>query len=754
MIYRQSKVSVDDSDARILEREAKTYRDELRSTDGILDRLEYSFDTRELRTRGMDARRIDQMEHELFDRLAKSKDGFKLAPSKISRIYQSPMKTASICFVRIRLPGTDAGDTKLPGLTLASSISIEEIKTAASSGLLWPFVYFFAVSFCFGMLGLWVAWYFTQPLAQMTWAANELSKRVSSEDSMVDLILTPINLPTNRKDEVGELARAFSEMSQQVAQSKIELSHRVKERTQELELTNHKLQEQRDKAELADKAKTGFLATVSHEMKTPLHWLNGYASQLRKTNLTDRQERCVSKLFDGIDLLKGLIGDVLDYQKILLGGMTIELESVDLASFAAQLGESMESRASDRNNKLIVECYVKEGFVTDPRRLTQILLNLMGNAFKFTENGEVRLRITSQGGYIQFDVSDTGVGIPEEHLKNLFTPFEKRGAKQGNHDGTGLGLVICRELSRLMGGEVWVKSELGKGTTFSVVLPADLKSGVPAESGPGWKAFGGNLFNNAREGLRRVLIIDDDPHSTDILTEELKAANYSITSVEDGPTGIQRAKELQPDLITLDIVMPGMDGWEVLRQLKLDPATSEIPVVLVTVMGDTRKGLALGASGYLSKPFQPEELKSVLGRALGNQFGEVLIVDDDLMSREIARDALQSTGMKIVEAGDGEEALKRIAERMPDALLLDLNMPRMNGFELLEQLRVRQLIGSMKIIIVSGRHLTIEERTSLAGNVAGFLDKSDWSEQELRLELRRQLKKSMTLAGLIESRKE
>ncbi len=758
MVYRASKLQIDERQVDLgkVDAIARAMRDEYRVHDGDLRRLEFLKKERELRIRASSIQEIAGMQREFMDRVGSQERA--LSPNNLRSMYDATMKTASICFVHVALPGTTMEDhvrnRELPEMTLASAVTIEEIKQVASASLYWPLVSAHCLFLAIGLLGAWGAWHFTQPLVRITQAAYELSRRVATEHSSTSADFHPIPLPVKRKDEIGALARAFSQMSKTVTESNDELSRRVKERTRDLERINDELLAQRDKAELADKAKTGFLATVSHEMKTPLHWLNGYAGQLRRTPLSDRQATCVNKLFDGIELLKGLIDDVLDYQKILLGGMAIELESIELAPFCKKLGESMETRAQERNNKLTVECDVAESFVTDPRRLGQILMNLLSNAVKFTENGEIRLKVTAQQSQgenppcVRLDVSDTGIGISEEHLRNLFRPFEKRGSKQGNQDGTGLGLVICRELSRLLQGEVSVTSEVGRGTTFSVVLPRIQDTDGPV--GDGWQAFEGKLFQHARETTKRVLIIDDDHNSTEILTDELRSAGYDIVTAEDGESGIQRAVQLRPDLITLDVLMPKMNGWEVLKQLKGDPRTQDIPVVLVTIVSDKRTGFALGASGYLSKPFQPEELRQVLEQVLGDHRGQVLVVDDDAFSRDLARDALHLSGLTIVEAKDGEEALERIAEHVPDAMLLDLNMPTMNGFELLDQLRIRDLIGAIKIIVVSGRQLTPTDRELLEGNVAGFLDKSAWDEHQLRQELRRQLQNTMTNAGTAE----
>lgn len=736
----------------------------------------------ELRIRGETLEEIAKTQADLLSAWTVEHDA---AVPSLDVAYQSPMSDVALCMVGIDFPRTGATEDGAakgianPDFALINAISIAEIKKAAVSQLEGPALWLILGTLVICVLGVGYAWYVTQPLTAMTLAAEELTSRVrnQADGDVEEVNVNDVSLPVTRRDEVGALARAFAEMSEQVIASNSELNDRVGRRTSELETskqkleeyvatlqrTSHELQEQRDRAKLADKAKTGFLATVSHEMKTPLHWLNGYAGRLRKTELDGRQERCVDKIYEGIDQLTHLIGDVLDYQKILLGGMSVELETIVPAKFGATIVESMGSRAEERGNRLSfqTQCDVDE-FVTDPHRLNQILGNLISNACKFTENGQIVLDLSVRPSTedaserLVFTLTDTGVGIPPDHLNNLFTPFEKRKAKQGNNDGTGLGLVICRELARLLGGDVAVESELGVGTTFTVSLPTGLNPDASAIKPVGTSRASdefdtGALFQGRQPRKPLVLIIDDDQRSTDLLSEELESANCRVISARSGESGIEQALMVRPDLIALDIVMPGMDGWEVLERLKDDARTKDIPVILVTIVSDSRKGLTLGADGYLTKPFEADELKRVMREVLGSHTGSVLIVDDDANSRELARDALDESTLNISEATNGEEALELIIDNVPDAVLLDLNMPRMDGFQLIEQLRMRDLLAQTKIIVVSGRELSVDERSNLSDAVISFFDKAALDEQQLKTEIRRLLKKTLPTAAASKS---
>ncbi|MGI9473161.1 MAG: response regulator [Rubripirellula sp.] len=786
--YRQIKIRMDDSDRLDrFEQFIKTRRDELRAADQkrqVLARIDWliSGDSHlgMLRLRGATESEVDQLQKDI---LAEWSHEVGSGPLKPEKDYGLKLDNFAICMVGIRFPSQNLDrNSSDPDMTLANAISVDEICMAATSRLRDTARGLLILAFCFCILGGCFAWYVTKPLMAMTEAAQELTHRVQREPNgnTDDPSDGSISLPVGRKDEVGALARAFSEMSDQVIASNSELNARVERRTQALAVSNSELgekkaeleqkqvrleqlvetlqhtsselQEQRDRAELADKAKTGFLATVSHEMKTPLHHINGFAGRLRRGALDDRQSICVERIFEAIRQLKHLIGDVLDYQKILLGGMSVELESIDLTAFCKKVVASMSGHTEERGNQLTLvdECNLTD-FVTDPRRLEQILCNLLTNASKFTQNGEIRLSVTRNDGdspgEVVFEVKDSGVGIPPEHLSKLFTPFEKRKARQGNNDGTGLGLVICKELSRLMGGAISVESEVGVGTTFRVSLPrglsADNELQVAVNVGDEAVFDSACVFQGASEDQPSVLIIDDDPRSTELLREELEAANCRVVTANCGLEGIEQAQRLQPDLIALDIVMPGMDGWAVMDDLKKNDSTKDIPIILVTIVSDSRRGLTLGADGYLSKPFEPDELRNVMKRVLGWHEGSVLIVDDDSASRDIARNAFHETNITITEAANGEEALEQIIDHPPDAILLDLVMPKMDGFELVEQLRSRDLLSKSKIVVVSGHELSNSERALLSDAVVSFFDKSALDGLELKGEIRRLLCKSL-----------
>ena len=798
--YRQLKIAFDDQDvARGFKEFMVNVRNRYRNGDMGIKRAEWlrMDETQgELRIRANSPEQVDAIQRDVFAgwRAHAASEDFpeaaEIMPKKREIDYQADMGRFAVCMVGMSYPsrrladggndsrsdeakesGPDGAQESGPDFTLAMATSVTEIQKAATSHLKRPALFLGLMTSVFCLLGLVYAWHVTEPLMAMTHAAQHLTKRVSGDTDDGSDTLTEEevpSLPESRKDEVGALARAFSELSKQVIASNNELNARVEHRTEQLaaskqkleqyvttlQQTSRELQEQRDRAELADKAKSGFLATVSHEMKTPLHHLKGYAKRLRRGSLDDRQELCVDRIFEAIDKLNHLIGDVLDYQKILLGGMSIELETVNPFEACERIIETMNGRAEERGNRLTLDyrCDIAE-FVTDPRRLEQVLSNLLTNACKFTDAGEICLSVSSEDAIddqpeiLCFEVKDTGVGIPPEHLRSLFTPFEKRKAKQGNNDGTGLGLVICRELSRLLGGDVSVTSEVGVGTSFVVRLPADLSLDAEAgeEKQPSQfdtdRIFGGT--DSDVQGLT-VLIVDDDPRSTELLAEELEAAHCRVVTASSGEVGLDRARLINPDLIMLDIVMPGMDGWEVLERLKSDTKTKDIPVILVSIIGDSRKGLMLGADGYLTKPFAPRELRRVLQQVLGWNDGSVLVVDDDANSRELVREWLGPTGYTITEAAHGEEALEQIIDQPPDAILLDLVMPKMDGFELIEQLRSRDLLSKSKIIVVSGRELSQQDRDGLSDSVVSFLDKAALEEQQLKLEIRKLLKKSMS----------
>jgi len=469
-------------------------------------------------------------------------------------------------------------------------------------------------------------------------------------------------------------------------------------------------------AEAANSAKSQFLASMSHELRTPLNAIIGYSEMLQE----DAEERGepaavpdLQKIHSAGKHLLTLINDVLDLSKIEAGKMQLHLETFDVAPLVQQVAATIQPLVERNANRLELQCDPGIGAMrSDTTRLRQILLNLLSNACKFTDHGRITLDVERAADDVVFRVRDSGIGMTPEQLGRLFQAFSQAEASTAaRYGGTGLGLAITRRLCQLMGGEIAVESQAGAGSTFTVRLPA----AGPVEQLP--RAAPESLPEDAAQA-GTVLVIDDDAAARDLVMRHLEKHGLRAVGVGDGPAGIEAARKRRPDAITLDIVMPGMDGWAVLAALKSDPTTAEIPVIMLSVVDEHHLGFALGAADYLTKPVERDHLIRVLRKhgKLGSR-RRVLVVEDDALTRQLLCRALESEGCEVVEAEHGRAALDRMAAGVPDLVLLDLMMPEMNGFEFLEAMREREVWRAVPVAVITAKELTDEERRRLNGGV-------------------------------------
>jgi adenylate cyclase len=364
-------------------------------------------------------------------------------------------------------------------------------------------------------------------------------------------------------------------------------------------------------------------------------------------------------------------------------------------------------------------------------RLRQILLNLLSNACKFTREGEVALRarkVADGGSWIEFAVSDTGIGMTAEQQQKLFEEFSQADALTARRfGGTGLGLAITRKLARLMGGDVTVASGPGKGSIFTVRLPGG--TDIPART--------------FTEGGRRpdgdcVLVIDDDATARELLTDQLRAEGFSVVTASGGLEGLKLAKEVHPSVITLDVIMPDLDGWSVLAALRQDSELSEIPVIMVTILDQKRRGVALGAAGYLTKPIDREELHRLVERFRApTQPTQVLLVEDDSFQRKRMHAWLESQQWVVQEAANGREALDRLQQSKPDLILLDLMMPEMDGFQVVATLQKEAGWRDIPVIVITALDLDAKDRDRLNSGVQSVLVKETFQPADLVERIRR-----------------
>jgi PAS domain S-box-containing protein len=501
------------------------------------------------------------------------------------------------------------------------------------------------------------------------------------------------------------------------------------------------LREAKEAAEAANAAKSAFLANMSHELRTPLNAIIGYSEMLKEDAEDAGDDAAITDL-DKITAagkhLLGLINDVLDLSKIESGKMELYLEDFDLATVVRDVVSTVQPLGDKNANRLILDAADDLGMMHgDLTKVRQSLFNLLSNACKFTQHGTVILSVQADASTdtIAFRVADTGIGMTEAQVGRLFQEFMQADASTTRiYGGTGLGLALSRRLVHMMGGSVTVESELGKGSTFTIVLPRAVSASQPETIG---KSPDPLPADPAVRGINTVLVIDDELTARDLLQRTLRREGIQVVLATSGEEGLALARRLRPNVITLDVMMPGMDGWAVLSKLKEDPVLAEIPVIMVSILDDRNLGMALGATDYLTKPIDPIRLIAVLEKYRHDlSRSPVLVVEDDPMNREMLCNMLRARGFAVAEAENGRVAFERIQGRAPGLILLDLMMPEMDGFTFVAELRQHEEWRSIPVIVVTAKDITMDDRQRLNGSVMRILQKGSYSRDELLTQVR------------------
>jgi len=475
--------------------------------------------------------------------------------------------------------------------------------------------------------------------------------------------------------------------------------------------------------------KSEFLATMSHELRTPMNAIIGYTSLILDRvygEVVSKQEEALKRVSSSAKHLLSLINTVLDLSKLSAGMMPVHLSEFDLGKLLQEVTDTVQALSLEKGLRLTCSHATNLPVYSDRTKVKQVLVNLVGNALKFTVRGTVSLeaRLLPDGVSIEVIVKDTGPGIDEKDIPKLFQEFRQLdGSATREHGGTGLGLSISKKLVELLGGRIHAESRLGVGSAFIFNLPGVLKPAKPtilADLKP--------LLHSAQ---RKVLLaIDDDPEAIALLRDSLEGSGYELEGALSGEEGVALARQIKPDVITLDIMMPHQDGWSVLRLLKSDSELRDIPVIICSIIENRALGFSLGVSDYIVKPFDRHVLLAKLSALEGSQ-KKVLVIDDDPKVREVFKTEVGQRGYAVRVAINGTQALELLKNQLPNVIFMELALPDMSCFEILDAIEKKPGFKWTRVIVLTDRDLSSDEAAWLENRVCRVIRKSSTTVRQM-----------------------